>query len=288
MLKALAPITTLILLSAAGLTELSTYKIINIAVIVLAVVMSSIGEFQFALMGFISQTLGTVAESAHLVLMQRFLAACPHSPERSQQPNAGDDEMALTSSRSSSDHESDNENSGAPSSYHSEDDDWNGRPIDRHGASETSQDELGNRDCGEAKQTSSLSCLYYYAPVWAFLNLLMALVFERPEFDWKDLERVGVGMLALSGALASLASVMSFLLIGRTSALTLSFADILKSILLVGASVTIWATPITGLQAFGYFVSLAGMSYLALSANSDSPRVVLMEGLRRYAGRSKG
>lgn len=317
MVKALAPITTVILICGAGFTELTTGKLINIVVIALAVIISSIGEFHFAWIGVISQVLGIVAESSHLVLLQRYLTASQDSTHDSQQANAADDELALTSSRSSSEYESDNGNAVVPSCCHSDDDDWRGLPVHGHGASETSQDdELGSRDYCGATQTSSLILLHYYAPVWAFLNGLMALVFERPVFDWKDLERVGVGMLVLSGGLASLASLMSFLLvitmffsyltatngslhisglrliqislkISRSSALTMSFADILKSLLLVGASIAIWATPITVLQAFGYAISLAGMSYLALSAEYESPHVVLTEGLRRYAGWSR-
>ena len=58
----------------------------------------------------------------------------------------------------------------------------------------------------------------------------------------------------------------------------MTLCGVLKDILLVGASVAIWATPISGLQAFGYSIALVGLIYYKLgaaqmkSAVSDSRR----------------
>lgn len=107
--------------------------------------------------------------------------------------------MALISILSSSDHGSDTDIADAPSAYRSDDDDSSGLPIHGHGSSETSQDdELGNRDYHQPTQTSLLSFLYYYASLFPFLNELMVTMVGRLESDWKDLERVGVEMVALS------------------------------------------------------------------------------------------
>ncbi len=52
--------------------------------------------------------------------------------------------------------------------------------------------------------------------------------------------------------------------IGKTSVLVLTLCGVLKDIMLVGASMAIWGTPVTGLQYFGYSISLAGMVYFKL------------------------
>lgn len=67
----------------------------------------------------------------------------------------------------------------------------------------------------------------------------------------------------------------------------MNLAGILKSLLLVGASAIIWATPITLLQGFGYAISLAGMFYYSLPEDSELPHTILMACLRGCAGLSK-
>jgi hypothetical protein len=64
--------------------------------------------------------------------------------------------------------------------------------------------------------------LYYYAPVCAFLNGLVALVVEYPTFDWADLERVGYGVLGLNGLVAFLLNVASVFLVSLLAARCLS------------------------------------------------------------------
>ncbi|KAI1854840.1 hypothetical protein JX265_002479 [Neoarthrinium moseri] len=106
--------------------------------------------------------------------------------------------------------------------------------------------------------------LYYYAPVCAVLNGFVALVTEVPTFDWSDLERVGWGLLALSGLVAFMLNVASVFLIGRTSALAMNLTGIFKSILLVVVSMMIWNTPVTMLQTLGYAIALLGMMYYSM------------------------
>ncbi|POS69021.1 DUF250 domain membrane protein [Diaporthe helianthi] len=194
MLKALAPITALLLAWVAAFAKPTTSKLVNIIFIALGVLPATLNEAQFAWMGLSSQTLAIVAESTHLVMLQWYLTAYQDSTQQlaAHETNA-EDEIGLIISSNSSDHESDNGNSGGPVEYHSDGDDdgWSGLPIHGgHGAPETSHDDqLGDRGVFGATQISPLSLLYYYAPIWAFLNGLMALVFEGPEFDWNDLNR---------------------------------------------------------------------------------------------------
>ncbi|KAK9781907.1 hypothetical protein SCAR479_01778 [Seiridium cardinale] len=106
--------------------------------------------------------------------------------------------------------------------------------------------------------------LYYYAPVCAILNGMVALVFEMPKFDSADLQRVGWTVLVLNGLVAFMLNVASVFLIGRTSALAMNLTGILKSILLVVASMVIWNTPMTLLQAVGYLVTLVALFYYSM------------------------
>lgn len=54
----------------------------------------------------------------------------------------------------------------------------------------------------------------------------------------------------------------------------MTLCGVLKDVLLVLASMAIWATPISGLQAFGYSIALGGMIYYKLGG----------ETLKTYAG----
>lgn len=72
--------------------------------------------------------------------------------------------------------------------------------------------------------------------------------------------------------------------IGKTSALTMNLTGILKSLLLVAASVVLWSTPITSTQAVGYGIALAGMFYYALPPDSPPPHRLLLTQAGRLFG----
>jgi hypothetical protein len=58
--------------------------------------------------------------------------------------------------------------------------------------------------------------LYYYAPICAVLNGVVALMFEFPTFKYEDFERVGVLMLLLNCLVAFMLNIASvFLVSGR-------------------------------------------------------------------------
>lgn len=61
----------------------------------------------------------------------------------------------------------------------------------------------------------------------------------------------------------------------------MTLCGVLKDILLVGASMMIWGTPISGLQAFGYSIALCGMVYYKLGF--DALKGYANEGLRQWA-----
>ena len=52
--------------------------------------------------------------------------------------------------------------------------------------------------------------------------------------------------------------------VGKTSSLVLTLSGVLKDILLVFASIMLFRDPVSGLQAFGYSIALAGLVYYKL------------------------
>jgi hypothetical protein len=69
--------------------------------------------------------------------------------------------------------------------------------------------------------------------------------------------------------------------IGKTSALVLTLSGVLKDILLVIASMVIFGDPVSGLQAFGYSIALAGLVYYKLGAEKIKAHVA--DGQRAWA-----
>ncbi|KAJ4024918.1 hypothetical protein NW752_002372 [Fusarium irregulare] len=117
---------------------------------------------------------------------------------------------------------------------------------------------------GEGLKMDAMVGLYYYAPVVAVLNLLVAFVIEVPHFDIEDFNRVGFPMLFLNAAVAFTLNFTSMVLIGKTSGLVMSLSGIFKNILLVICSVLIWHVTITPIQLFGYSVTLCALVYYSL------------------------
>jgi len=134
---------------------------------------------------------------------------------------------------------------------------------------------------GEMQKMDPLVSLYYYAPVCAAMNAIVALLTESGSFNTDDLWHTGVGVLVLNAAVAFMLNVSSVFLvcgspapvppardlshrltppqIGKTSGLVLTLTGILKNVLLIFASILIWHTSITALQFLGYSVALLGL-----------------------------
>ncbi|KAF4972065.1 hypothetical protein FSARC_1283 [Fusarium sarcochroum] len=111
----------------------------------------------------------------------------------------------------------------------------------------------------EGLRMDPLVGLYYYAPVCAIMNLVVVFFSEGPRFKWEDAASTGYGMLFANACLAFILNVISVVLIGKTSGLVMTLSGILKSILLVSASVIIWGTHISLLQTLGYSIALMGL-----------------------------
>ncbi|KAF2403328.1 TPT-domain-containing protein [Trichodelitschia bisporula] len=123
--------------------------------------------------------------------------------------------------------------------------------------------------------------LYYYAPICALMNGIVALAVEVPVISSADIWRVGVGNLIANASVAFMLNVSLVLLIGKTSSLVLTLCGVLKDILLVTASILLFASPVTGTQFFGYSIALAGLIYYKLGGETIRQQVA--SGLRAWA-----
>lgn len=112
-----------------------------------------------------------------------------------------------------------------------------------------------------------LVSLYYFAPVCAMMNGVTALIFEVPSMTIANIHEAGILTLLANALVAFLLNVSVVFLIGKTSSLVMTLCGVLKDILLVAASMAIWQTPVTGLQFFGYSLSLVGLMYYKLGGD---------------------
>ncbi|KAJ5246647.1 sugar phosphate/phosphate translocator [Penicillium chermesinum] len=108
--------------------------------------------------------------------------------------------------------------------------------------------------------------LYYYAPACAAINGVVTLFTDVPRMTMGDIYGVGLMTLVANAMVAFLLNVSVVLLIGKTSAVVLTMAGILKDILLVAASMIIFRDPVTAQQFFGYSIALGGLTYYKLGA----------------------
>ncbi|KAI1391002.1 TPT-domain-containing protein [Hypoxylon trugodes] len=104
-----------------------------------------------------------------------------------------------------------------------------------------------------------LVSLYYYAPVCAVTNFVLAIATGWDSTVWVHAAEAGFFMLLLNAIVAFLLNVSSVLLIGKTSGLILVLTGVLKNILLVVTAVAIWGTPIAFIQLIGYSLALIGL-----------------------------
>ena len=112
-----------------------------------------------------------------------------------------------------------------------------------------------------------LVSLYYFAPVCAVMNGLIALFWEVPKVTMAEVYSVGLWVLLANAMVAFMLNVSVVFLIGKTSSLVLTLCGVLKDILLVAASMMIWGTVVTPLQFFGYSIALGGLVYYKLGAD---------------------
>ncbi|KAH7366748.1 triose-phosphate transporter [Plectosphaerella cucumerina] len=126
-----------------------------------------------------------------------------------------------------------------------------------------------------------LVSLYYFAPICALMNFVVAVIWEVPRCSMEEVYNVGLVTFFLNGLCAFLLNVSVVFLIGKTSSLVLTLCGVLKDVMLVAASMAIWGTEVTGLQFFGYSVALGGMVYYKLGY--EQLKGYFGEGSRQWA-----
>ncbi|KAK5806391.1 hypothetical protein VI817_000649 [Penicillium citrinum] len=135
-----------------------------------------------------------------------------------------------------------------------------------------------------------LVSLYYYAPACAVTNGVITLFTDVPRMTMNDIYGLGIMTLIANALVAFLLNASVVLLIGKTSAVVLTMAGILKDILLVCASMLIFRDPVTPQQFFGYSIALGGLVYYKLGAekiNALTTDVRLQVGEYRRANPAK-
>ena len=106
-----------------------------------------------------------------------------------------------------------------------------------------------------------LSSLYYIAPCSALGLGLCCLYFEAGTLPWgRILTNAFLSLLLLNGMIAFTLNVAVVMLIKNTSALVLTLSGVIKDILLVCLSVSLFDAPVTPLQYFGYGIALIGLN----------------------------
>lgn len=107
----------------------------------------------------------------------------------------------------------------------------------------------------------ALSALYYIAPLCSLFTGIACLVFEVQDLPWERMQTTDFSLIMLvNGFVAFTLNVAVVLLISNTSALVLTLAGIIKDILLVFLSVTMFGSPVTPLQYAGYGLALLGLN----------------------------
>lgn len=84
---------------------------------------------------------------------------------------------------------------------------------------------------GDSQKMDPLVSLYYYAPVCAVMNIIVAIGSEANNFDPADLARAGCGLLLLNAIVAFMLNVSSVFLVSLASSV-LTFPLLFASLLL--------------------------------------------------------
>ncbi|KAI1342549.1 triose-phosphate transporter family-domain-containing protein [Xylariaceae sp. FL0016] len=137
-----------------------------------------------------------------------------------------------------------------------------------------------------------LVSVYYYAPACALINGVVTLFVEVPRLTMGDIFGLGIFTLLANAIVAFGLNVSVVLLIGKTSAVVLTMAGVLKDILLVMSSMIIFGDPVTGQQWVGYSIALGGLTYYKLGAEkmqsmATDAKLAFAEARREHPARVK-
>eukprot|EP00891_Asterochloris_glomerata_P000641 jgi/Astpho2/641/Aster-04482 len=106
-----------------------------------------------------------------------------------------------------------------------------------------------------------VTTMYYIAPCSAgFLLVPFALLEAKPLFNDPDVHIDAFTFLSNAAAAFAL-NMAVFLLIGKTSALTMNIAGVIKDWLLIGLSVLLFKSPVTSINLGGYGIAFGGVCW---------------------------
>jgi len=108
---------------------------------------------------------------------------------------------------------------------------------------------------------NSVTTLYYVSPAcFAFLTVPFVFL-ELPKLLAADDVNVNPAVLLSNATLAFALNVSVYLLIGKTSALTMNVAGVIKDWILIFISSMLFDAPISALQLWGYLLAFAAVCY---------------------------
>ena len=108
---------------------------------------------------------------------------------------------------------------------------------------------------------NSVTTLYYVSPAcFAFLTVPFVFL-ELPRLLTADDVNVNPAVLLSNATLAFALNVSVYLLIGKTSALTMNVAGVIKDWILIFISSMLFDAPISALQLWGYLLAFAAVCY---------------------------
>ena len=137
---------------------------------------------------------------------------------------------------------------------------------------------------------NSITTLYYVSPM-CFVFLIVPFAFlELPKLAY-GLEithsiHYSAGVMIANASCAFALNAIIYLLIGRTSALTLNISGVLKDIILIAISAVIFESPVSSTQLVGSTVAFSGVCYYNYRKVSDALAAAATQTSRAQA--SKG
>jgi hypothetical protein len=114
-----------------------------------------------------------------------------------------------------------------------------------------------------------IQSLYYVSPACLLCLAIPFLVLEFPIMRSTDTWTLRPGVMVANAATAFCLNLAVFLLIGKTSALTMNIAGVIKDWMLIWMSMRMFTAPVTALNLLGYTVAFLGVcfyNYMKLNA----------------------
>merc|ERR1712003_46447 len=105
-----------------------------------------------------------------------------------------------------------------------------------------------------------IQSLYYVSPACFFGLLIPFLCYELPELRATNTWHITPWVMVANASAAFLLNLAVFLLIGKTSALTMNIAGVIKDWMLIWFSFSVFQAPVTMLNLAGYVFCCAGVA----------------------------